>query len=99
MLFRSEPAADAAAPRDEAQDTGRALVPVEPQPRESGSARIVRHRVDAAFLTQLIATRDDLPDTRRLRRAEPRRVARLYDDAMEGGSGLLTPGWLVDARL
>ncbi|MCE1235386.1 MAG: hypothetical protein LWW93_03420 [Hyphomicrobiales bacterium] len=75
----------------------RALVPIAPTPSSTDEApiRIVRPLVDAGFLAQLIATAEGLPETRRLRRADPRRAAAAYART-ERGEGLLTPGYLVD---
>ena len=73
-------------------DFGRALAAV--APAEAPPA-FVRLRPHAPFITQLIATRDALPETRRLRRAEPALAARAYGRAMTG-PGLLTPGYFVD---
>jgi len=98
--YRVEPTATTEASGDRPASTGgRALVPVEPRPLpESPVERLVRHRVHAPFLAQLLATRDGAPDTRRLRRAEPLRAARAYDAAMSE-PGLLVPGYLVDTAL
>lgn len=97
---RVEPVAAAPSPdRDPAAarpEPGRALAPIA-QPATPGD-RLVRYRIDAPFLAQLIANRDGLPDTRRLRRAEPRRAAGLYAVAMDG-PGLLVPGFFVDTAL
>lgn len=98
---RVEPIADAARTfpdrdGDAAEPTTRALVPVAPRaPIETATERLVRLRAHAPFLAQLIAVRDDLPETRRLRRAEPARAARAYAEIMDG-PGLLVPGYLVD---
>lgn len=82
--------------RDAAEPQGRSLVPVTPRaPIETPVERLVRLRAHAPFLAQLIAVRDDLPETRRLRRAEPARAARAYGETMDG-PGLLVPGYLVD---
>ncbi len=97
--FRIEPVADA--PRADARpsEPARALVPVErPTERDASETRIVRFRTYAPFVTQLLANREGYEDTRVRRRAEPRRAARHYEDAMEG-EGPLHPGWLVDAAL
>ena len=93
---RVEPAEAAAEnrPRD-ARAPSRALVPVEPPPVETTEARLVRLRVHAPFLAQLLAHRDDLPETRRLRRADPARAAANYARAAEA-PGLLVPGYFVD---
>ncbi|WP_333823975.1 hypothetical protein [Pinisolibacter sp.] len=98
---RVEPAAGAAgtgAERDRAEpwtDT-RALVPATaPKRHENETERLVRWHAHAPFLAQLVATREDLPETRRRRRAEPARAARAYADVMDG-PGLLVPGYLVD---
>ncbi|MDK9696828.1 MAG: hypothetical protein OEL76_10570 [Siculibacillus sp.] len=98
---RVEPIGDAPRPRPEAEHDpvpghGRALVATTVARRaETDGDRLVRRFAHAPFLAQLIATREDVPDTRRRRRAEPARAARLYDEAMEG-PGLLIPGYLVD---
>ena len=98
---RVEPIADAGRARPDPERAsgeapGRALVPTTaPIPRESEPERLVRLRAHAPFLAQLIATREALPQTRRLRRAEPGRAARAYGEAMDG-PGLLVPGYLVD---
>lgn len=97
---RVEPIGETPRPTGERRDepTGRALVPVEPRPpSESPAERLVRFHAHAPFLAQLVATREDVPETRRLRRAEPARAARAYRDTMDG-PGLLVPGYLVDAR-
>ena len=77
--------------------TARALVPTTPRPTESAAERSAYRYAHAPFLAQLIAVRDDLPDARRRRRAEPARATRVYADAMDG-PGLLVPGYLVDTR-
>jgi len=95
---RVEPVDAAPRPgRDPRQESGgRALIAIEPPPaREPVADRLVRLRAHAPFLAQLIAERDDLPETRRLRRATPGRAARAYGEAMDG-PGLLVPGYLVD---
>ena len=82
--------------RDPGAAPGRALAPIAaPITIETPVERLARWRAHAPFVAQLIAHRDDLPDTRRLRRAEPGRAARAYGDAMDG-PGLLIPGYLVD---
>jgi hypothetical protein len=73
----------------------RALVPTEPPARIEAPARIVRHRVDAAFLAQLSAAIERGGATGRAERIEPRRGAAAYA-RVERGEGLLTPGYLVD---
>lgn len=99
---RVEPIAGSSRPtsdRDRDDGRSRALVPMQPAaPTESPSERLVRWHSHAPFLAQLIATRDDQPHTRRLRRAEPARAAGAYGDAMDG-VGLLVPGYLVDTAL
>ena len=74
-----------------------ALVRIETdgQTRGEAPARFARLRPDAAFLAQLLATAEDVPETRRLRRIEPRVGAAVYERAQHG-EGLLTPGYLVD---
>jgi hypothetical protein len=98
---RVEPIGDAPRPRPEGDRDpvarpARALVPTTaPRRAESDAERVLRRHAHAPFLAQLIATREDLPETRRRRRAEPARAARLYADVMDG-PGLLVPGYLVD---
>ena len=98
---RVEPAAHSAGSgsdrdRPAARPASRALVATTPpRPSESPTERMVRRHAHAPFLAQLIATREDLPETRRRRRADPVRAARLYADTMDG-PGLLVPGYLVD---
>ena len=59
---------------------GRALVPAaRPTPR---AARSGRQRPDAAFLAHLIATREQVPQTRARRRHEPEHAAGAYAMAM-----------------
>jgi hypothetical protein len=100
---RVEPAADGAGTgfgRDRAtpRPTARALVAAQtPRRPESPTERLVRWHAHAPFLAQLIATREDLPETRRRRRAEPAGAARIYGEAMDG-PGLLVPGYFVDTR-
>ena len=82
--------------RATARTDTRALVPTAPAKRHDGETeRLVRRHAHAPFLAQLIAVREDLPETRRRRRAEPARAARAYADVMDG-PGLLVPGYLVD---
>ena len=97
--FRVEPVGDAPRAEGRPHEESRALVAIEPAPTcESAEARLVRHRVHAPFLAQLLATREGMAETRARRRAEPNRAVRVYEDAMAGESPL-TPGWLVDAAL
>lgn len=94
---RVEPAWSAAETGEEAPRST-ALVPVEaPRAAETAGERLVRHRVHAPFLAQLIATHEGMAETRRLRRASPQRAAAGYAAAAEG-PGLLVPGYLVDVR-
>ncbi len=96
---RVEPIADAAGPGADASRRpveSRALVPVlAARPREAADGRATRLHAHAPFIAQLIATRDDMPETRRLRRAEPARAARAYADTADG-PGLLVPGYFLD---
>lgn len=98
-IFSSRVRAAAAARRSEPTETdrggSRALVPVEPIVAGAEPGRIVRHRVDAAFLAQLLAGAEDPATTRRVRRIEPARGAAIYART-EGGESLLVPGYLVD---
>ena len=89
------PGADRDPPAD--PPTAHALVPITRPPTESAAERSLHRFAHAPFLAQLIATREDQPQTRRRRRAEPAHAARLYADAMDG-PGLLVPGYLVDTR-
>ncbi|MBV5266213.1 hypothetical protein [Pinisolibacter aquiterrae] len=90
---RVEPSARAS---ETGEERGRALVPVAPAAESrSETGRIVRHRVEAPFLAQLIASHRDLPEQRRLRRAEPAVATAIYAKA-QAGEGLLVPGYLVD---
>ncbi len=91
---RVQPGTAAAATGDD-RATGGALVPIEPSVAREEPIRLVRPIADAGFLAQLIATAEGLPETRRLRRADPRRAAAAYA-RVERGEGLLTPGYLVD---
>lgn len=54
------------------------LVAIEPivETRETGYSRL--HRTNAAFLAQLIATRDNMPQTRARRRAAPAQAIDAY---------------------
>jgi len=85
--------------RTDADDgaAGGALVPIEADraPHGDGPGRFARLRPDAAFLAQLLATAEDVPETRRFRRIEARLGAAVYERAQRG-EGLLTPGYLVD---
>lgn len=86
--------------REAGEERGRALVPVEPVADPSvgsrgESGRIVRHRVEAPFLAQLIASHRDLSEQRRSRRVEPGVAAVIYAEA-QAGEGLLVPGYLID---
>ena len=88
------------APSAHVEETDRGGVPVPVAPIGAGTraeetGRIVRHRVDAAFLAHLIAMAADLPPTRRLRRIEADRGAATYARAVRG-EGLLVPGYFVD---
>ena len=84
------------ADRDREEVPGRALALRGPLvAEESRVERLVRWHSHAPFLAQLIATRDDLAETRRLRRAEPAVALRAYGATMDG-PGLLVPGYLVD---
>lgn len=58
----------------------RALVASQSESRRqsSGGNRALRGYADAAFLTQLIATREGLPQTRARRRAEPEETIAAY---------------------
>ncbi len=74
-----------------------ALVPVDAEAsrRDETPRRSVRFSTDAAFLAQLVASAEGMPETRRFRRVEARVGAAVYERAQRG-EGLLTPGYLVD---
>jgi hypothetical protein len=55
----------------------RALVPV----GSTAPHRLSLHRCQSAFLAQLIATRDQLPQTRERRRVEPAQAVNAYRTA------------------
>jgi DNA-binding transcriptional regulator YdaS (Cro superfamily) len=57
---------------------GQALVAVAPVVRPELPAPVVRRVTSAAFLAQLIATREQFPQTRERRRAEPADAITLY---------------------
>jgi hypothetical protein len=57
---------------------GRALVAVAPVSRPEAPTPIARRVASAAFLAQLIATREQLPQTRERRRAEPGHAVNIY---------------------
>ena len=59
----------------------RALVPIAPPAGPSAERRPHRH-ADSALITQLIAARDNLPQTRDRRRAEPAEAAAIYQAAI-----------------
>jgi hypothetical protein len=67
------PDGTAAAMQGQAIAQGKALVPV-----ASGRSAPPAGRAHAAFLTHLIATRRELPQTRARRRVEPGEAARAY---------------------
>src|SRR5262245_2754498 len=56
----------------------RALVAVAPIVRSDAPAPVARRAASAAFLAQLIATREQLPQTRERRRAEPADAIAVY---------------------
>jgi hypothetical protein len=56
-------------------ETNHALVPIEPVIAETDAPETFRH---AAFLAQLLAIRDQHPQTRTYRRAEPREALAAY---------------------
>ncbi|WP_051241970.1 hypothetical protein [Stappia stellulata] len=72
-------AANAGATTDSRAASGSGtLVAIEPvvETRETGYSRL--HRTNAAFLAQLIATRDNMPQTRARRRAAPAQAVDAY---------------------
>src|SRR5262249_52205356 len=60
----------------------RALVAVTPVVRSDTPAPVARRAGSAAFLAQLIATREQLPQTRERRRAEPGDAVNVYAAAL-----------------
>lgn len=69
-------------PRREARTAStRALIPLEPV---GSSDTLLRTRPQAGFLAHLIATREQLPQTRERRRAEPQEVIAVYAAAVAG---------------
>jgi hypothetical protein len=71
---------DAAAPERAAATESRALIPVAAAASGERSATLSR-RPQAAFLAHLIATKDQAPQTRARRRAEPEEVLLVYGEA------------------
>lgn len=69
------------AKRDAEAATGRALVPLQPV---EPSAAPVSGRPQASYLAQLIATKQQLPQTRERRRAEPEDAVAVYAAANAG---------------
>jgi hypothetical protein len=70
---------DETAPPHEARTaSGRALIPLQPIARGDASPRT---RPQASFLAHLIATADQLPQTRERRRAEPEDAIAAYGAA------------------
>jgi hypothetical protein len=61
---------------------GQALVVVAPVVRSDAPAPVARRAASAAFLAQLIATREQLPQTRERRRAEPADAIAVYAAAL-----------------
>ena len=69
------PAKAAAEPAATAEEAGRALVAVAPA---VNAADLIANYRDAPFLAQLIATKNQHPQTRVRRRAEPEEAAAAY---------------------
>ena len=63
---------------DEPAVPGQALVAVTPVSRTEAPTPITRRVTSAPFLAQLIATREQLPQTRERRRAEPSVAVNVY---------------------
>jgi hypothetical protein len=75
-----------------------ALIPVVPAVYEA--PRLARTRTDAGFVAQLIATAEQLPQTRSLRRAAPADVLSAYSAhqrQLAGGSAAAKPANLERA--
>ena len=68
-----------------------ALVAVAPIVRADAPAPLARRAASAAFLTQLIATREQLPQTRERRRAEPADAIAVYAARLAAVPGPLAP--------
>jgi hypothetical protein len=64
--------------RAEARQAGTTVARVEPPRATEGGRFTAPRRPEAALIAQLLATRDDHPQTRARRRAEPREAARAY---------------------
>ena len=71
----------ASAPRGARTSESRALIPLQPIER---SDTPLRARPQAAFLAHLIATKEQAPQTRERRRAEPQDAMALYAAATAG---------------
>jgi len=68
-----------------------ALVAVAPIVRSDAPAPLARRATSAAFLAQLIATREQLPQTRERRRAEPADAIAVYAATLAAVPGPLAP--------
>ena len=77
------PREPASAPRDERTGQSRALIPL--QPIAPGDTPL-RTRTQAAYLAHLIATREQAPQTRERRRAEPAEAIAVYAAANAGAA-------------
>lgn len=87
---RVSPVAAAATMADDReQRPGRSLIPLAPQSRLPRSPRPVGTS-SAAFLAQLIATNQKLPQTRERRRADPEDARAAYGATWQAYSGKLT---------
>lgn len=87
--------AQAVEPRQAAQPAGRSLVPVAPAPEAVSGGDLPRPA--AALLAQLMAARENLPQSRRLRRAGPAEAIAAYRAAAALGGNV--PAASTDRRL
>jgi hypothetical protein len=69
----------------------KSLVTVTPVTRSDAPAPVARRTASAAFLAQLIATRDQLPQTRERRRAEPADAIGVYAATLAMTPATLAP--------
>jgi hypothetical protein len=83
MIDQTDDTADLAADAAEASLRGTALVPTGPTPQHAQTGGRLS-RPDAGFVAHLIATAEQAPQTRRLRRASP-------DEALSAYAAHLTP--------
>jgi hypothetical protein len=76
-IDQTDDTADLAADAAEASPTGTALVPTTPAPQHAPAGSRMS-RPDPSFVAHLIATAEQAPQTRRLRRAAPHEALSAY---------------------